>query len=327
MKEVENRGSIFISYAWGNGLENKAWVRQRIVTSVNWNHDVFWDRDSIAYGESVDGVIAKALTKRPILILCLCDQDYVKAAQQGTSGLHRELQMLAKICDEPGVRIVPLILEAGCTDKLPEPLVGRLYLNLQPLHQLNIDIGMAVMGVTEGLTPAQVQNGINSQLAAFKLRQRALNYLRKHPVTVWGNGRNHEVTVYRQDTAPHLLHPPQWMWESANWNYMLNDDGPTFCPTKGRWHWELSSSSTDMRPLATALLSTFFEQLTGEDVHLLLDQGGIVLANTFFRTVMITEPFSFDAEDIVGFLMRRDEGYEALEKLLNAVDLAVEVAY
>ncbi|MGG5221984.1 hypothetical protein [Pseudomonas syringae pv. coryli] len=41
---------------------------------------------------------------------------------------------------------------------------------------------------------------------------------------------------------------------------------------------------------------------------------------------MITEPFSFDAEDIVGFLMRRDEGYEALEKLLNAVDLAVEVA-
>lgn len=327
MTKVENRGSIFISYAWGNGLEKKAWVSQRIATSVNWNHDVFWDRDSIAYGESVDGVIAKALTKRPIMILCLCDQDYVKAAQQANSGLYRELQMLTKICDEPGVRIVPLILEAGCTDKLPEPLVGRLYLNLQPLHQLNIDIGMAVMGVAEGLTPAQVQNGINSQLAAFTLRQRALNYLRKHSVTVWGNGRNHEVTVYRRDTAPHLLQPPQWMWESANWNYMLNDDGPTFCPTKGRWHWELSSSSIDMRPLATALLSTFFESLTGEDVQLFLDQGGIVLAHMFFRRVMITEPFSFDAEDIVGFLMRRDEGYEALEKLLNAVDLAVEVAW
>lgn len=65
---------------------------------------------------------------------------------------------------------------------------------------------------------------------------------------------------------------------------------PPACPTKGCWHWELSSSSIDMRPLATALLSTFLEQLTGEDVQLLRDQGGIVLANTFFRTVMITVP-------------------------------------
>lgn len=323
MTEVENRGSIFISYAWGNGLENKEWVRQRIVTSVNWNHDVFWDRDSIAYGESIDGVIAQALTKRPILILCLCDQDYVRAAHQEGSGLYRELQMLTKIADEPGVRIVPLILENGCADKLPAPLAGRLYLNLQPLHQLNIDIGMAVMSVAEGMTPAQVQNGINSQLAAFKLRQRALGFLRKRPVTIWGNGRTHEVIVYRQDATPHPLQPPQWMWESDNWNYMLNDDGPTFCPTKGRWHWELSSSSIDMRPLATAVLSTFFEQLTGENEQRFLNQGGVVLANTFFRTVMITEPFSFDAEDIVGFLMRRDEGYEALDMLLNAANKEV----
>lgn len=326
MTEVENRGSIFISYAWGNELENKEWVRQRIVSSVDWNHDVFWDRDSIAYGESIDGVIAKALANRPILILCLCDQDYVRAAHQVGSGLFRELQMLAKIAEEPGVRIVPLILENGCTDNLPAPLAGRLYLNLQPLHQLNIDLGMAVMSVAEGMKPAQVQNGINSQLAAFKLRQRALEFLRKRPVTIWGNGRTHEVMIYRQNAAPHPLLPAQWMWESDHWNYMLNDDGPTFCPTKGRWHWELSSSSIDMRPLATAVLSTFFEQLTGENEQKLLNQGGVVLANTFFRTVMITEPFSFDAEDIVGFLMRRDEGYEALEMLLDASDTDLEVA-
>ncbi|RFD27020.1 hypothetical protein CER19_19665 [Pseudomonas sp. GL93] len=326
MTEVENRGSIFISYAWGNGLENKEWVRQRIVSSLDWNHDVFWDRDSIAYGESIDGVIAQALTKRPILILCLCDQDYVRAAHQEGSGLYRELQMLTKIADEPGVRIVPLILESGCIDKLPEPLAGRLYLNLQPLHQLNIDIGMALMSAAEGMTPAKVQKGINAQLAAFKLRQRALNFLRKRPVTIWGNGRTHEVMVYREDAAPQLLLAPQWMWESDNWNYMLNDDAPTFCPTKGRWHWELSSSSIDMRPLATALLSVFFEQLAGENEQRFLNQGGIVLANTFFRTVLITEPFTFNAEDIVGFLMRRDEGYEALEMLLNAADTDVEVA-
>lgn len=70
-------------------------------------------------------------------------------------------------------------------------------------------------------------------------------------------------------------------------------------------------------------MSTFFEQLTGENEKRFLNQGGVVLANTFFRTVMITEPFSFDAEDIVGFLMRRDEGYEALEMLLNAANKEV----
>ncbi|MFJ2321810.1 toll/interleukin-1 receptor domain-containing protein [Pseudomonas sp. NPDC087817] len=323
MTAEEPTDSVFISYAWGEEFESKEWVRQRIVSSLDWNHDVFWDRDSVAFGQSIDGVIAEALAKRPILILCLCDQDYLKAAQLKGSGLYRELEMLAKIVDEPNVRIVPLILEAGCANKLPDFLAGRLYLNLAPLHQQNIDIGMAVMGVAEGLPPAQVQSGINSQLATFRLRQRALNYLQKRPVTIWGNGRTHEVTVYRHDIAPVLLSPPTWMWQSNSWDYMLEDDGPTFCPSKGRWHWELSSSSTDMRPLATAVLSIFFEHLTGEEEQKWLNQGGIVLANTFFRTVLITEPFTFDAEDVVGFLMRRDEGFEALEELMRATDRTV----
>ncbi|EJL01649.1 hypothetical protein PflQ2_1993 [Pseudomonas fluorescens Q2-87] len=151
-----------------------------------------------------------------------------------------------------GLRI---ILEAGCADQLPEPLIGRFYLDLQPLHQLDIDIGTAVMEVAEGRTPAQVQSGIDARLAAFKLRERALKYFQARPVEVWGNGRNHEVAVYREGTSPSLLQPAPWMWESNEWNYMLNDDCPTFCPTKGRWHWELSSSSSEMRPLATAVLS------------------------------------------------------------------------
>lgn len=56
------------------------------------------------------------------------------------------------------------------------------------------------------------------------------------------------------------------------------------------------------------------------------NQVGIVLANTFFRTVRDTEPLRFDAEDIIGFLMRRDEGYEALEKLPDAADKLGELA-
>ncbi|WP_339466780.1 toll/interleukin-1 receptor domain-containing protein [Pseudomonas sp. EA_65y_Pfl2_P74] len=208
MTEAEKCGSIFISYAWGDGLENKEWVRQRIVDRINWSNDVFWDRDSIHYGESIDGVIAQELSKRPILILCLCDHDYVKSAQKKGSGVYRELEMLKKISSEPGVRIVPLIIKSGCVDELPEPLVGRLYLNLQPLQELNLDIGMAVMGGVEGVKPAQIQREINAKLAAHKLQQRALKYLQSGEVIVWGNGRNHEVTVYRDRSSPALLLPP-----------------------------------------------------------------------------------------------------------------------
>ncbi|MFV0932765.1 hypothetical protein [Pseudomonas jessenii] len=84
------------------------------------------------------------------------------------------------------------------------------------MHQLNIDIGTAVMEVAEGRTPAQVQSGVNARLAAFKLPERALKYFQARPVEVWGNGRNHDVTVYREGPPPSLLQPAPWMWESNN---------------------------------------------------------------------------------------------------------------
>jgi hypothetical protein len=318
--EAENRSSIFISYAWGDGFENKEWVRQNIMTNLLWEHDVFWDRDSIAFGELIDGAIAKALSKRPLLVFCLCDQDYLNAAHRVGSGLFRELKMLSKIADEPGVRIVPLILEVDCAERLPEPLIDRAYLNLLPLRQLNLNIGMAVLGVAEGLSQAQLQNEIEHQLATFKLRQRTLNYLHRCPLTIWGSGRNHEVTVYPQGATPFPLRPPQWMWESDSWNYMLNDDHPTFCPTLGRWHWERSTSSLEIRPLGTAVISTFFPQLVTEAEQKILNTGGMLLASSFFKSVLVDEGFSFDANDLVNFLISRDEGFEVLERLLEAAD-------
>ncbi|MOA13137.1 hypothetical protein D3C78_1331720 [compost metagenome] len=125
--------------------------------------------------------------------------------------------------------------------------------------------------------------------------------------------------------APYLLQPPQWMWESNSWNYMLEDNGPTFCPTKGRWHWELSASSIEMRPLGTAVISTFFPHLTGEEEQGLLNTGGTLLAFTFFKMVLITEPFSFDADDLVNLLIHHDEGFNVLERLLDAADATAEL--
>lgn len=326
MTTAEHGGSIFISYAWGAGFEKKEWVRQGIVACLNWKHDVFWDRDTMALGELVERTIGKALAKRPLLVLCLCDQDYLEAAQRIGSGLHEELRLLAQIADKPEVRIVPLILESGCAERLPVPLIGRLYLNLQHLHSLNLDIGMTILGVAEGLTQAELQSDINDRLAAFHLRQRALSFLKRRPLTIWGSGRNHEVTVRPDDAAPYLLKPPQWMWESSSWNYLLDDDEPTFCPAKGRWHWEYVQLSTEMRPLGTAAVSTFFPKLTGKREQGLLNTVGTLLASKFFRMVEISEPFTFDANDLVNHLIRDHEGFDVLELLLDAAEAAAEVS-
>lgn len=326
MTETETRGSIFISYAWGEGFENKEWVRQHIVSYLDWKHDVFWDRDKIGYGELPDIAISKQLAKRPVTVLCLCDQDYLRSAKKEGSGLSRELQMLAQIVDQPGVWVIPLILESGCTEHLPAPLTNRIYLNLQPLIQRNIDIGIAVSGLAEGCSQAEVQSGINNQLAASKLRERADNYLRQLPITIWGNGRTHEVTVYSEKAAPYLLMPPQWMWESDHWNYMLNDDSPTFCPTKGRWHWENCTNSLDIRPLSTASVSTFFPQLANEDEQVLLNTAGKLLASKFFKTFYIDEAFTFSAEDLITYLISCKEGFQVLEHLLDAADAHAQVA-
>lgn len=326
MTTAESSGSIFISYAWGAGFKKKEWVRQGIVASLDWKYDVFWDRDAIALGEVVERTIGKALAKRPLLVLCLCDQDYLEAAQKIGSGLYEELRLLAQIADQPGVRIVPLILESGCAERLPFPLVGRLYLNLQPLHSRSLDIGMSILGVAEGLSQAQLQSNINDRLAVFNLRQRALSFLEQRPLTIWGSGLNHEVTVRQDNVAPYLLKPPQWMWGSSSWNYLLDDDEPTFCPTKGRWHWEYVQLSTEMRPLGTAVASTFFPKLTDKREQGLLNTVGTLLASRFFRMIKISEPFTFDVDDLVSHLISDHEGFDILEQLLDAAEAVTEAS-
>lgn len=324
MTAAKNGVPIFISYAWGEGFDKKEWVRQSIVASLQWNHNVFWDRDSISLGASIERAIAEALAERPLLVLCLCDQDYLDAAQRVGSGLHDELRMLAEIADEPGVRVVPLILESGCSRRLPAPLTGRLYLNLQPLHELNLNIGGTVLGVAEGMNQAQLQSEINNHLAVFNLRQRAQRFLNRHPLTIWGNGRNHEVKVHSDHEAPYLLKPPQWMKESNSWNYLLEEDVPTFCPAKGRWHWEYIQISTEMRPLGTAIMSIFFPQLTAKKEQKLLNFGGTLVASKFLRMVHIHEAFTFDVNDLVTILISDHEGYSLLNELLDAAEAIAE---
>lgn len=323
----EDKGiSIFISYAWGEGFEKKEWVRQSIVASLDWRHDVFWDRDNIAFGEMITSTIRKALAKRPLVVLCLCDQDYLAAAKLEGRGLHDELLMLAEIADEPGVRIVPLMLESGCSGQLPAPLAGRLYLNLQPLHSRNLHIGTTVLGVAEGCSQAQLQTEINATLALFHLRQRALAFLNQRPMTIWGSGQTHEVTVRPEGAAEYVLMPPAWMWESNRWRYELAEDGPACCPSKGRWYWDYVQFSSEMRPLATAVVSVFFPQLVREPEQKLIERAGVLLAFKFFKMNWSHEGFTLDVEGLLRELTHDDEGCRVLEGILDAAGATADAA-
>ena len=62
--------SIFVSYAWGDTLEKKEWLRDQIITSIKHpDFSLFWDRDSIPYGrQTIDEIISQALAARPIVV-------------------------------------------------------------------------------------------------------------------------------------------------------------------------------------------------------------------------------------------------------------------
>ncbi|WP_313049171.1 toll/interleukin-1 receptor domain-containing protein [Pseudomonas soli] len=325
MTTLESSSSIFISYAWGEDWKKKEWVRQDIVEMLTNHHDVFWDRDSIAVGELPERAIGNALAKRPLLVLCLCDKDYLKAAQRIGSGLYDELQMLERIADEPDVRVFPLILEPDCAECLPAPLARRIYLDLQPMRSLGLSLGTTILGLAAGWSQAQLISDISARIHVSQLRKRALGFLSRYPITILGNGLNHEVTVMTAVDPPYLLKPPRWMWESSRWNYVLNEDEPTFCPSKGRWHWECIELSNEIRPLGTAVVATFFPQLTRENDQELLTTAGMLIASRFFRLVRLDEPFTFDAEDLVRCLMSEHLGFNVLEQLLDAVDASTAV--
>lgn len=320
MNSERDRGAIFISYAWGGELQHKEWVRRCIVAHLDWNYRVFWDRDSINFGQSITEAIDTALAERPLLVLCLCDQDYLDAAERTNSGLYRELQALTEVANSPGVRIVPLLLSEGCEGQFPAPLDGRLYLDLRPLHTRGLDLGAALLNMVEGVSQAQVQRGIQNQVAMAKLRQRAYDYLKQYPLSLFGDGCTHDVMVRPEGQVQFPLLAPQWMWDSKEWGFMLGDENSTYCPVKGRWHWDRFSASRGMRALGTAALSAFFPRLVGEHEQRALNVGGAVLAVHFFTTNKVNESFIFDMNDLITFMILDFDGYGVLESLLDAMD-------
>ncbi|ANH98584.1 hypothetical protein A8L59_14565 [Pseudomonas koreensis] len=318
MLKEEEKDAIFISYAWGGSLHQKEWLRQRIIEPLDWKYRVFWDRDSIGFGESIDKVIARALEQRPINVFCICDSDYLVAAQRVNSGLHRELQMLTQIADHVGVRIIPLIFDADSSADLPEPLAGRAYLNVHPLHERGLDLSSLLLGVADGATQAQVNTHIAERLKADDLRQLAKAYFRRQNMELWGSARTHEVRVFQTGQQPRLLLPAQWMWDNNEWGGMLGDDNPTYCPSKGRWHWDYFSPSRGMCALGTATMSAFFPDRESSGDQAMLTSAGAILARSVFAMTYKTEAFNLAPAELINILLNDAEGYAALEHLVSS---------
>lgn len=311
---MKTEGNIFISYAWGGVLEKKEWMRNNIISYLSWHYEVFWDRDSIPYGKTIDSTISKALSKRPITIFCICDNEYLASSRKVNSGLYRELSMMDNLADDDKVNIVPIIIDANCKNSLPKLLSSRTYLDLSDHHRRGLTLGPVILQVANGATQADITLCLAEQIRVANIRDRAESYFCDLPMTLIGNASTHEVL----NPLRKALTPPQWMWDSKEWGYMLGDENEneTYCPSKGIWHWDHWSPSKGMRALGTAALAAFFPHRTDIDHIEAIEQGGAIIAKSFFAMTKKTESFIFDANDIIVSLFANEHGVKVLDTLL-----------
>jgi len=308
-------GSVFISYAWGGSLPQKEWLRDKVVRHLELgDFSVFWDRDSIKFGQNIDQVIRNALATRPLHIVCICDEEFIEGSKRDNSGLARELSMIADIAGGEDVRILPVILDAKCRDTLPEVLNGRMYLDLTPLSSRKLAIGPVLRAAILGASQTQVAALIDEQMKIADLRERAEKYFAAHEKAFDGNARTHIV----KSNDGNLLLPPAWMYRVSRWSCRLADNGPDFSPQKGIWHWDHWSPSTGMRGLGAAVMSAFFPtKITDDDISA-IEHCGDAIAVRIIAMTKKTEHLRFDWREMLQCVLMSDGGMRALDRLLPA---------
>lgn len=313
MDITDIKEAVFISYAWGGPLAKKEWLRQQIVNPLELDEfSVFWDRDAILYGQEMDDVVAKALSTRPINILCICDEDFVKSAFQEDSGLYRELKLIANIAHMEDVRVIPVILGEKCKDSLPDVFGGKTYLDLTMLHARGLALGAALALAARGAAQAEVTASIALQLRRADLIEKAEKYFKKNPFELYGDAKTHEVWINDRE----LLLPPTWMYQISRWSYRASENTLGFCPEKGIWAWNNGSTSTGIYMLGAATISAFFPDKSSDADIAAIEYCGKIIADKILSSVKETEPIILDGREIVQCLMREDVWLEKLSKLL-----------
>lgn len=309
---MSTKESLFISYAWGGPLATKEWLRDQVVSYLElYGFSIFWDRDSILFGQSIDQVIHSALSVRPLSIVCICDADYIEGAKRVNSGLFRELAMIADISGDQNVRILPVILDNGCAAALPSTLIDRMYLDLTRLHGRKLELGTTVGAALRGARQVQVARLIDDQLDNASMWARARAYFGNGRPGFSGNARTHVV----RSSNGKLLLPPAWMHRVVRWSNRINDDVPGFCPSKGIWHWDYWTPSTGMRALGAAVMSAFFPAKTSDEDIGAIEFCGDVLAVRIIAMTKKTEHLQFDWKEVIQSIIASD-GMRALDRLL-----------
>jgi len=308
--------SIFVSYAWGDTLEKKEWLRDQVITCIKHpDFSIFWDRDSIPYGrQTIDETINQALAARPIVVLCICDTDYCQAASETGSGLWKELNLMEEIIGKEEVRIIPIILQEECKLKLPSLLQGLPYLDLSELHHKKLFLGQAVLSLVLGETQAKIISQIATQIRLAELREKANKHFQFNTLVFYGNARTHEVL----NSSGQMLLPQKWMIERSNyWTYRLSEDSIYFSPQKGIWYWREGEPSLTVHALGTAVCAAFFQEKTNDADIRALEHCGKILAEKEFSYIKESDFFELDATRLIKMLLSDPEGEASVTQLLS----------
>jgi len=309
---MSTKESLFISYAWGGPLPQKEWLRDQVIRHLElYGFSIFWDRDSIQFGQSIDRVIRSALSTRPLSVVCICDADYIDGARRVNSGLFRELAMIAEIAGDERVRILPVILGDECAAGLPEILIDRMYLDLRRLHSSKLELGTVLGAALLGASQVDVSRLMDEQVEIAGLWARARNYFGDTRAGFDGHARTHVV----KSADGKLLLAPAWMHGALHWSNRMADDVTGFCPSKGIWHWDHWTPSTGMRALGAAAMSALFPTKTNDEDIAAIEYCGDVLAVRIFSMTKKTEHLRFDWEEIIQCVIASG-GTRALDRLL-----------
>ncbi|PHM23430.1 hypothetical protein [Xenorhabdus budapestensis] len=203
--------------------------------------------------------------------------------------------MLSELSSDPDVKIIPIVLDQSCLAELPVPLVGRAYLDLSEFRKRGLFLGSVMQHLAGDVTQSEMLAWISYTIRKDDLYKSAREYFHRTSVRFMGNARTHQVSINFMQP----LLAPQWMWDSPEWGYMLNDEHDTYCPTKGRWHWDYFSPGRSMQSLGTAMVAQFFPDDAKEELQWAIEDVGRILAVSFISMIRKEEAFVLDVDEII----------------------------
>lgn len=309
----KNKYFVFISYAWGGPFERKEWLRRDVIRYLDVaDSTVFWDRDSIPLGHPIDDSIRTALSRKPLVIFCICDQDYVQSAKTRGSGVHVELEMISVLGHQTDTQVIPVVVDDAVLASLPAPLAGRTFLNLAPLRESGLPLGPILRSAVCGASQREILGKISRHLREASVWEKAEAHFQQGIHEIIGDAQSHRV---RTNTGQ-LITAPQWMYDDDSWNYRASAKQDGYEPGAGIWAWSLGQQGASIQTLGAAICSAYFPGKLTSNLPAII-KGGNTLAKHVLSAVDRQEPLVTGWREFVAAMLHVDGGLEAIERLLT----------